>query len=390
MGDGGRDVLYLTIASDHDAVTFVADTVITTHQPSMTEWFAAIGDVEESNAFREEDNRKVDRLETLYQEIGLPHERPEEFEARDLFTPSPEFQKILDTRGEELCAIRLVPKFPDLPKLRQRGRTIRESYQEWLLKQDINPENYIAYLCPHSDTLDWSLTMVIKPDVIFGEIIRGMHSQLTHGETKETLYQFRYDFKTWQWSEEDSEARRQIERMIELLTVHDAGKRERLGEKLQSTFTHDVIEGYFEATVWPGDRMFAIDYNRVLPRHFAAPSFALTKDAEAAVSGTPAFVGKATGRVRIVAAEQIGSVSFEAGDILVTDNTDVRFLPLMKLAGAIVTNRGGILSHAAIVSRELGRPCIIGTKIATKVLKDGDEVEVDAERGIVKITRRAP
>lgn len=60
----------------------------------------------------------------------------------------------------------------------------------------------------------------------------------------------------------------------------------------------------------------------------------------------------------------------------------------MRKAGAIVTDEGGITCHAAIVSRELGKPCVIGTKIATKVLKDGDEVEVDAEQGIVRILRR--
>jgi len=60
----------------------------------------------------------------------------------------------------------------------------------------------------------------------------------------------------------------------------------------------------------------------------------------------------------------------------------------MKKAKAIVTNEGGITCHAAIVSRELGIPCIIGTKIATKVLKDGDLVEVDAGQGIVKILDR--
>ena len=60
----------------------------------------------------------------------------------------------------------------------------------------------------------------------------------------------------------------------------------------------------------------------------------------------------------------------------------------MKLAAAIITEPGGITSHAAIVSRELGVPCIIGTKIATKVLKDGDLVEVDADKGIVKIVKK--
>jgi pyruvate,water dikinase len=65
--------------------------------------------------------------------------------------------------------------------------------------------------------------------------------------------------------------------------------------------------------------------------------------------------------------------------------TRPEFVPLMKKASAIVTAEGGITCHAAIVSRELGIPCVIGTKNATKVLKTGDEIEVDAEKGIVKI-----
>ena len=56
----------------------------------------------------------------------------------------------------------------------------------------------------------------------------------------------------------------------------------------------------------------------------------------------------------------------------------------IKKAAAIVTNEGGITCHAAIVSRELGIPCIIGTKIATEVFKDGDLVEVNANHGVVK------
>ena len=56
---------------------------------------------------------------------------------------------------------------------------------------------------------------------------------------------------------------------------------------------------------------------------------------------------------------------------------------------AIVTDEGGILSHAAIIAREMKKPCIIGTKIATKVFKDGDLVEVDANKGVVrKIEKR--
>ncbi len=59
----------------------------------------------------------------------------------------------------------------------------------------------------------------------------------------------------------------------------------------------------------------------------------------------------------------------------------------IKKAAAIITDEGGVTCHAAIVSRELGIPCIIGTKIATKVLKDGDQVDVNANHGIIKIIK---
>ena len=78
----------------------------------------------------------------------------------------------------------------------------------------------------------------------------------------------------------------------------------------------------------------------------------------------------------------------EIGDILVSPMTRPELMPAVKRAAAIVTDEGGITCHAAIVSRELGIPCIIGTKNATRILKDGDKVEVDANHGVVKILKR--
>ncbi len=68
--------------------------------------------------------------------------------------------------------------------------------------------------------------------------------------------------------------------------------------------------------------------------------------------------------------------------------TRIEFVPLMKKAKAIITNEGGIACHAAIVSREFGVPCIIGTKIATDVLKSGDLVEMNVETGNIKILKK--
>ena len=75
---------------------------------------------------------------------------------------------------------------------------------------------------------------------------------------------------------------------------------------------------------------------------------------------------------------------FKSGNILITIMTTPLFLPAMKKASAIITNEGGLTCHAAITARELGIPCIIGTKIATKIFKDNDLIEVDAEKGIIR------
>lgn len=101
------------------------------------------------------------------------------------------------------------------------------------------------------------------------------------------------------------------------------------------------------------------------------------------VKGRVAQVGVVTGKVRLILSEhQVENLL--SGEILVTSMTDPNMVPAMKRAAAIVTDEGGITCHAAIVSRELGIPCVIGTKIATKVFKNGDLVEVDAKNGLVK------
>ncbi len=77
--------------------------------------------------------------------------------------------------------------------------------------------------------------------------------------------------------------------------------------------------------------------------------------------------------------------AFVEGHILVTEMTTPGTILACRKASAIITDEGGVLCHAAIISRELGKPCIVGTKVATQVLKDGDEVEIDAEGGIIRI-----
>jgi phosphohistidine swiveling domain-containing protein len=99
--------------------------------------------------------------------------------------------------------------------------------------------------------------------------------------------------------------------------------------------------------------------------------------------GVSASPGMYTGKINVVLNAQAGMKNFKPGDILVTSMTRPEFLPLMSRAGAFITEEGGISCHAAIVAREMKKPCIIGIKNATKILKTGDTVQVDAKSGVV-------
>lgn len=104
------------------------------------------------------------------------------------------------------------------------------------------------------------------------------------------------------------------------------------------------------------------------------------------VKGIVASKGKsglARGRVHILF-DPNKAESFKDGEVLMAPMTSPEYVFAMKKAVAVITDTGGLTSHAAIVSRELEIPCLVGTKIATKVFKDGDLVEVDATKGVVR------
>ncbi len=120
---------------------------------------------------------------------------------------------------------------------------------------------------------------------------------------------------------------------------------------------------------------------RVFPSRSA--STALSKSEVSTVRGIAAGAGKAIGRARIV--RLVADLpAVKNGDILIAVFTHPDYLSAMRRAGAIVTDEGGLTSHAAIVARELKKPCVVGTKVATQVFKDGDRVEVDATKGTVR------
>jgi len=102
------------------------------------------------------------------------------------------------------------------------------------------------------------------------------------------------------------------------------------------------------------------------------------------IKGLPASPGKATGRVITLHHEDFHMFNgVKKGDIIVSDTTTPEMTPVMKKAAGIITDLGGVTSHAAIVCRELGIPCIVGTKKATEILQTDQKVSINANKGLV-------
>ena len=149
-------------------------------------------------------------------------------------------------------------------------------------------------------------------------------------------------------------------------------------------FEHDFINelGNYSVRYFDGEKIYLLTGEAAVkcvePAKKVLPKLEQVNE----LKGECGYPGKVIGKVSIVnRAEEMNK--FSEGDILVSIVTDPSLLPIMKKASAFVTNQGGLTCHAAIVARELHIPCIIGTKSATYVLKDGDTVEVDATSGTV-------
>lgn len=162
--------------------------------------------------------------------------------------------------------------------------------------------------------------------------------------------------------------------LVMLISTDDLGG-PILAEELQALA--DEEQGLVDEELFGRDAFaqFARHHGFTLEQDFAEQSDT--------VRGTVACKGFVRGRVRLVL-KRSDVPLLKDDEILVSSMTVPDFLPAMRKAAAIVTDEGGVTCHAAIVSRELDKPCIIGTKIATKLFKDGDLVEVDAVNGVVK------
>lgn len=176
-------------------------------------------------------------------------------------------------------------------------------------------------------------------------------------------------------------------------------KNENYDENLVRTLTFEEIIDYFKTKKIPRQTILSERTKGVVFWYqdgkfseFRGKDYFLIREilekpkSDGQLKGMGAFPGVAQGTVRIIM-DPHKYEKFERGDILVTGMTRPEFLPIMEKAAAFVTDAGGVLSHAAIVARELKKPCVIGTTNATKVLKEGDWIEVNATTGHIKVLK---
>jgi pyruvate, water dikinase len=222
----------------------------------------------------------------------------------------------------------------------------------------------------------------IKPDLY---IVDKQTKQITHTEVR------RQEIGLFRNSQGDNEKQKIPVEMQDRQVIPDTHVLElaRLGRKIEEHYKK------------PQDIEWAVEGNQVYIVQSRAVTTFKTKQADEQVEvgkillkGETASAGAASGPVRLVLdPSELSKV--EKGDILVTGMTTPDMVPAMQRASAIVTNEGGMTCHAAIVSRELGIPCVVGTDHATDVLRDRQMITVHASKGVVydgelKITQNKP
>ncbi len=211
-------------------------------------------------------------------------------------------------------------------------------------------EVFDAYTALHDLRKEMQMRTMYSLQLLFQEIGRRIHVSMNDLQyyTDEEIFEFL--FETKKWDEREFQQRKEAQ----FILSDENGIKMWMGEEAK-----EKIKEYYEQDT--------------------------TESTE--IKGICSSPGAATGIVRICYGAKEAMHKIKEGDILVTGMTLPDYVPAMRKAGAIVTDEGGITCHAAIVSRELKKPCITGTKHATEILKDGTVVEVDANNGVIKIIK---
>lgn len=310
--------------------------------------------------------------------LGLPHERCIAFKIGE-FPAQKEFNVAVGRIGIPYW-ISAVPNtaIKDLNRLSKLGLFSFDEGYKYISQIDQSSEYKIIVSQYPSETEFKGTVLVSKEGKGMAEFITGdRHYIMTRGFTLTDPMLF------------DQEG---IKRYSHTVTIP---KQKRLYQLLRGIYGHlefqqGRIEGKNSITFFDyNDEHAYLEIDEVwadLVRYFKEKK----KKSNKIIYGMPASLGHAKGRCVVMHHESMGLFDkFKEGDILVSDTTTPEMTVAMGKAAAIVTDLGGVTSHAAIVCRELKIPAIVGTQKATDILRTGDLIEVNADKGEIKILERA-
>ncbi|MDP3742291.1 MAG: PEP-utilizing enzyme [Candidatus Micrarchaeota archaeon] len=318
----------------------------------------------------DEDLEKFPRLAKLNAEVGTPIDRPQNIPVDEFLKGGENFERFFAENcksGRYSIKAQPLEKFKNtLFRNRLHGVTQQEAI-EFVKNLKPDPFHYSIQIWEYFDSIAGGIFTVSERG-IYGEFTKGKHFNLTQGiEAPITSF---VNFRTNEFSISDYSLA-----SVALAAFNLVKAKHTVNMGNYPTF-NDYLAGYFEFIYYGDGGYRFIDYNTTSVMNNIR-NIEIKK-------GNCASPGKATGIARHIKSE-VDFAKFCEGDVLIAEFTNPAFVPIMAKASAIITTKGGLLSHAAIISRELKKPCLVGMKKAFEYFPDGSVVEVDGDNGIAKV-----
>lgn len=340
---------------------------------TLSQWLAESPRVD---ALVEEDAAKRGRLEVLRREASVPSVSVVRYPYGELLEGSDVLDQLAREAGADLYALRLNPV--DGGEVhRERGRPVTELV-DWARGLGLPRDSYECVFERHVESIA-SAIFICSASGMWGEFHDGPLLELNRGSVEGDVIQF-----NGAWDAVDDSLPGLVRQAADALAIVNADTRDRLTAECDSRFAGVHLLGYFEVIADSAGSMWFVDYNRLLVED--APEGLRTERARGSGVALRGRTGsRGSGRGPVVHAPDEGSRETPERYVLVASATRPELIGIMSGAEAVVTEVGGVLSHAAIACRELGIPCVVGVRGARSALPEGTEVVVDADEGTVAI-----
>lgn len=339
---------------------------------TMSEWLSTSTRREELVL---EDGTKRTRLATLRDLMAVPSVVNRVFPYSALLEAAPEVLAFSSSAGSLPYALRLNP-IGNGEVQRQRGRPVSELIA-WALSLDIDQNDYVCDFERHVDSVS-SAVFVCNASGVWGEAHHGPLLELNRGGSSTDIDAFCIG-----WGSVATGLPSLVSRAIEKLAVSNPLLREVVEREVGAEFHEGYLLGYFEVISDSADELWFVDYNRLLIDECPWAGGAVSEAGDEVLTGRTGSRGRARGVV--VHSESVIEAPPQRPGVLVAHATRPELLPAMARSAGVVTEVGGVLSHAAIACRELGIPCLVGVADAMSRLPVGRSIELDADAGTVRV-----